>query len=509
MSLPSAPVTFGEWLPDLGRVNNPGATVATNVVPTATGYKPMPSLSPIGNAALPARALAAHWLRANQSHVFAGTGAGLYRRQIDRTWADVSRVDAQGDLVPYATVDRWAFTSFGHNMVAVSPFNTPQVFNADVSEADLRTARFTDISAAPWAYTAGSVQDFLVLGNLDPDWTVKGDVVGGENTIAWSGYNNLTQWGSEDTQQADYQPLSGDGGAVQRIVSGTVGHIFRQNSIVRMEYAGSDIVFALDEFALGRGTSAPDSVVRVGTRIYYYDNAGFYALDINSREFEPIGHNRVDATVASMAPQGCRDAMRVAVDPQHKQIVWAFCTDSSATFYNRLVAYSYELDRWSIVHADVDLIASLPSTALSLDDLDTALPGGIDANSILVESQQFLGGAFALSGFDTEHRLGTFSGPALTATLSGSEIGTPSDRQTMTNRQRALLDSGGFDTAVSVSLEHRDNLTATPETTGYLPANEFGFAEAVAKATFLKFYLRLTGGFRHCSGLEVFSRVAQ
>ena len=42
---------FGEWLPDQPSYNNPGVTLATNVVPVAAGYKSFKAMSDYSGAA--------------------------------------------------------------------------------------------------------------------------------------------------------------------------------------------------------------------------------------------------------------------------------------------------------------------------------------------------------------------------------------------------------------------------------------------------------------------------
>ena len=44
-------IPFGEWLPDQSDFQNPGSTVATNVIPAARGYRPFFGLSEVSQAA--------------------------------------------------------------------------------------------------------------------------------------------------------------------------------------------------------------------------------------------------------------------------------------------------------------------------------------------------------------------------------------------------------------------------------------------------------------------------
>ena len=496
MSLPSVDIPFTEWLPDLGKLNNPGLTVADNVIPTATGYRPF-AAPETGGGALTDRTIAAHWTRHNASYVFAADGNKLYRRETDRTWANVSFNDTD-----YRDTARWEFASFGPHVIAVAAFVPPQRFN--LGATDLPAERFGALPNAPgWATTVAVVRDFVVLGNLDPTDPLGG---GGENYVRWSGFNNAEWWEPSLAAQAGFAPLAGDGGIIQKIIGGSSGFIFMQNSVWRMSYIGPPFVWQFDEFAIGRGTSAPQSVVRLDNFIYYYDAAGFYRLDVRNNGFEALGQNKVDAFVRTEAPDECLKAMQATVDPNNKLILWSFCTDPSLTHNNRILAYQYELGRWSLLIVDSDHIAILPTTPLSLDDLDAVLGADIDAFSISVDSQQYTGGEFILSVFDTAHRLGTFTGPPLEARLTTAEYAERSDRPASVRYQRPLVDVTQS-TELACRITYRDNLLSTPADTAWAVQTS-DLTEARAKAKAMQFQLRIRGGFNHATGLKVFRRSA-
>ena len=86
-------VPFGEFLPDLADLQNPGCTIAKNVFPRAGGtYAPVNGLA-VYSGALTARAQGAHSDRDRDGDVavFAGDATKLYKLLGDATWDDVSR----------------------------------------------------------------------------------------------------------------------------------------------------------------------------------------------------------------------------------------------------------------------------------------------------------------------------------------------------------------------------------------------------------------------------------
>ena len=73
-------IPFGEYLPDLPALGNPGATVAKNVIPHLAGYKPLSSLVTFSGA-LTARCQGAFSAidTAGVTNVYAGDATSLYR----------------------------------------------------------------------------------------------------------------------------------------------------------------------------------------------------------------------------------------------------------------------------------------------------------------------------------------------------------------------------------------------------------------------------------------------
>ena len=486
MSLPSQILQFGEWLPDLGEVGNPGLVTATNVIPTATGYGQVLGLATEGYGALTGAAKGAHFVRWDEtSYVLAADAERLYLRQADGTFNNVSK---SGD---YTARDFWIFATFGPRVVAIAEFQAPQVIN--VSDT---TPQFADLANAPdWAGAAAVVRDFLVIGNTGSN--SDGPNVG-ETFVQWSGFNDIEYWGSNLSRQADFQQLVGDGGRIQAIAGGDVGLIFQQNSVWKMQYAGPPIIFQFDEIAVGRGTPAPQSVVRLDNMVYYYDHAGFYSVDTRSNQFHAIGSQKVDQWVA----ENYRDhitGFQATADPERHVIIWRL-DDSD------LLVYHYDLQRWSLIEMATEHIARLPTIAHTLDTLDTVLPGGIDANSIRVDSHQFSGIGFHMAAFDAEHRFGTMTGTPLDAEFVLGDIGTDSDNIMYCNQQRPYVDVTQ-ETNVFVQVGYRDNLFDNHLYTPLVPRTSYGFTDAQTKARFLQFRMSLQNGFNNVNGLEIFRQI--
>lgn len=491
MSLRSQFIEFGEYLPDLGRINNPGMIKAVNVLPTLKGYRSVRGLEVVGNAgALMGRAIATHWIRHGIAYAFAGDSTRLYLKNAEN-WDDKS----QGGNEYSPATTRWEFVSFGPHVIAVAENIRPQRYN--VSTAMPNTA-FEDLPNSPdYATTIGVVRDFVVMGNIGGR---------GDNYIQWSGLNNIETWSPSRITQSDFQPLQGDGGKVQKIIGGAVGYIFRQNSVFLMDYIGPPRIFRIDEFAVGRGTPAPKSVIRLDNFIYYYDNAGFYSLDIRNNQFTPIGQNKVDSLIRETIPESCIEDMQASIDPVNKLIIWSMCADSSTEHNSMSLVYHYELRKWAQWEFSHELMSLVPSVGYHLDNIGTVVGGDdIDTHSINVDSEQYIGGDFVLSAFDTDHKLGTLTGDWLAAELETSEAWGSSGDRIRTSRQIPMVE--GYDTTrVEMRLNRRDSLNDNPILTPPSVGNDRGYTYAKANARFVTFNLQIHNGFRHVSGADIYQR---
>ncbi len=480
-------IPFGEWLPDLPEYANPGALIAQNVIPQINSYGGLNSLSSFSDA-LANACLGAFWAQDDNNVVFnfAGDTGALYQLQAGNTWVDVS-----GPSAPYAASDAWEFTKFGSRVIAVNKADPPQFWDLGVSSA------FADLPGSPpQAQHIATVRDFVMIG----------DIQGlGSNFIQWSGYNNSELWVSDLSTQSDFQELFGRGGKVQRIVPGEYAVIFMEQSIFRADYAAPPVVFQIDEVERKRGTPAPYSVVWSGGLVWYYGWDGFYVFD--GQRSEPISANRTAKWFAENAAPSTLSTMRGAVDRRNRLVVWAFRSSSSAVINDRLILYNWSADKWAHAEIDTQIIDEFVSPGFSLDDLDTPLPGGIDVDSIPVDSTQFIGGNLSLQAFDTANKSATFDGTPLTATIDTKEIGGASENRIITNAVRPLVEADG-NSVITVQVGKRATLQDNTDFSLPKGTNGInGMVDVRANSRYQRYRVNISNGFRHGIGVRAQSRM--
>lgn len=476
---------LGPWLPDQPPLDRQGCGVVKNAIPEIKSYRALRDLSPYTDA-LDSAAFAAHWAKdpSNTVSNFAGDAGKLYRLS-GTNWLDVSKLGG------YAA-SSWEFATFGFRVIAVAPEETPQSFIVGTD------AVFSGLdAAAPAAKRIGIVRNlFVVLGNI-PSL--------GSNWIQWSGYNNATIWGNPVVlAQAGAVPLQQQGGAVQKIVSGKQGIIFQEQAISLLTYQGPPTIFRLDNISRHKGTPAPNSVVSDGAVTFFYSNDGFYAL--SGGQLQPIGAHKVNrwlqANIADL------ESLYGAVDPEYQLVFWAFKSSAQAAQNDRVIIYNYAADRWSYGEVDTQLVASLLPTGFTLDDLDGPLPGGIDLDSIGVDSKAYQATGFPyLMAFDSANQAAIFSGTVLDALFETQEISDKGGDKLFLSDVRPLVDA--FDATITVEDGVRDLQNAGyPAFGGAVALDEDGRAYLYSRARYHTIRMNFSGDFNHATGCEVRARRA-
>lgn len=486
-------VPFGEWLPDLPSHDNPGALIALNVVPQARSYRSLNALDPFTNA-LADEALGSFWANDKNNTIFnfAGDRDALYNLASGITWTDIS-----GASAPYATdlnnkPPAWEFEKFGENILATNGSAPIQKYEMNVD------AVFSDLAGSPpEALHIAVVRDFVFLGNIPSQ---------GPNFVRWSGYNNATTWTPSIRTQSDFQELFGRGGAVQRIVPGDYGIIFMEQSIFRCDYVGPPVIWQFDELERKRGTPAPYSVVWSGPDLWYYGWDGFYHF--NGQSSTPISHNRVSRWFELNADSGVINDMRGVVDRVNRLVIWAFKSSGSAATNDRLIIYNWGADKWSYAEIETQLIEEYVPPGFTLDELDGPLPGGIDLDSIPVDTDAFTGGFLNIQAFDTDNRSATFSGMPLQAIIDTKEISGPDQKRIMCNGLRPLIE-GSDQTTVQLQVGKRNSQQANVTFTAARSQNgingEFSIRE---NSRYQRYRMIIDGGFIHGNGAKANLRIA-
>jgi hypothetical protein len=489
---------FGSWLPDQAAYTNIGATDAKNCIPlTNKSYAPLPGLSSVVDA-INERAQGAASLTENDGtqHTFVGDDTDLYLLLVTA----FDEISSSTGAYTTATKDHWDIIQYGNRVVAVNGHtDNPQTYLMGTDSV------FSDLGGSPpQAKHAAVINNFVMLGNIDASGTVY------PNRVHWSAIDNPESWptigsAAAAAVQSDRQDLP-TGLSVEAItgaIGGADGAIFMRESIYRVSYVGAPLVFAFDEVERGRGTLVGKSVVNVGPVAFFLAEQGFFAFD--GSQSTPIGSQKVDKYFFADMDLNYVHRITGAADPINKQVVWSYpgVGNESGT-PNKLIIYNWETQRWSYGDAVVDMIFSDTTLGYDLDNIDAF--GNLETITTSFDDRFWVGGFQSLSAFDLTHKLSTFSGAPLEATMTTTEFGgnelfqKPNERMYV-NGVRAYVDGG----TATVSLGYRDSPGGTVITDGPISVDTNGMAHFTRSCRYARATVTVAAGgdWSHAQGVDL------
>ena len=501
-------VLFGDYKPDLALLLNDGSAVAKNTVPIHGGYEGVGALADISGFSVLAerpRGAIAGIDPAGNPYNFSGTDTKLYK--LEDATADVTRSSGAYNCSEQCF---WEFAIFGsagsYHVIACNPNDDSQYFTIGQSSLFKRLGN-PDLTAtvAPRARHIGIIGTFVVLGNTF-------DSLNGQDETAlhWSAVNDPFNWPDPGTEvatavQSGRQPLAGDGGAIQRVVSGSeVGAVFQERSIWRMDYQGGDVVFGLSRVEPNRGLLIPAIAIPFGRKVFYLGEDGFYLFDYT--ESVPIGREIIDKTFLADVDTAFFDRVSAVPDPDNQRI-WVLYPGSgnSSGTPNKYLCYDWTLNRFSHGEIDAEWLTISVNAGLTIDSPDNPPDDpdtdGVDGAGLPSFDQRIANpGALKLGAYSTTFQLQDFSGAVLAATLeTGRRELTPGSRSLVT-RARVLVDS--VDPTVQVSGLRRTN--DENKFTGATKVDEDGDAPLRKDGRYHVFRVNLPSGFTSALGMDVY-----
>jgi hypothetical protein len=264
-----------------------------------------------------------------------------------------------------------------------------------------------------------------------------------------------------------------------------------------MDYVGPPVIFSIKAAEGARGCPAPNSIIQVGNVCYYLGEDGFYRFD--GAQSTAIGKQRVDDFFFADVDADSFHLVSAAVDTQKAIVYWAY-PRAGVPYCNRILAYNWDVDRWSIT--DIDSVqAQLLLHSLTLGVVTDTVGGNNDDYSQVVDDRQFAGGRHVLAGFTTANKLGYFNGAHLAATIDTAEANLVDGWVSKFTGARVLTDA----TAPTLAVGGRMRTDASPVFGATHGRDAFGFHPAHAAARYHRGRISVPAGatWEHVRGLDI------
>lgn len=458
-------IPFAPWLPDVAEFNTAASTDALNVIPSQTGFRPFPGFQNV-TSAVTARAQGAASFRSISGTIynFCGDATKLYLMDSDGLgWSDISRL--AGGAYGTATDGQWRFSQYGNYVIALNGNNAAQVFELGVS------TNFAALGGSSPAGTfPGTIREFGVIAKTST----------ANNRITWSAIGDISDWVASATTLADSQDFP-EGGTIMGFVGGEYGVVFQERAIQRMTFAGPPTAFRFDKITTALGCRVEGSIAAYESLIFFLADDGFYMLR-GGAELVPIGTEKVDRWLEETMDGSQLYRATSAIDPINKVYIMGFPSVGAGN-PDSFIIYHWPSGQWSRASVNHEIIyTAATQSSYTIDGMDT-VSSTIDALPFPVDSRFWTGsGRLLLSGFDTSHRQGFFSGSNLAATVETGDNQAAEGRRSLFRGLRPIIE--GTSVTPSLTVGSRDHLTESVTYGSPAAVNSYGWCNARVQARY-------------------------
>jgi hypothetical protein len=450
-------IPLAPWLPDYADFDLVASADMKNVIPSATGYRPMTSFVG-GGVAGPELPKGVFSVRDSQgvAHTFQGGLTKLYKLDADgATFSDVSRTSGG----PYATAadGRWSMFQFGNDVIASNGIDATQKYTLGVSTAFAALG-----GGSPIGTFGGVIRGFAVLARLSV----------GFNQLRWAAIENSNDWVPSALTLADGQEFP-DGGQIMGFVGGEYGVVFQDNAISRMSFEGPPVVFRFDEISKQLGCRLETSIAAYENLIFFLSNDGFKMMR-GAAEIVPIGDEKIDRWFEENANPGQFFLSYSSVDSLRRIYWFSFATNASMTgLPDVMIGYHWPTGEWTKIEQSFAAVYnSVGRKALTIDSISDV----IDTVNIPIDSNYWISKSRPdLGAFDASGNIGSFSGSNMEATVETKDMQLTPGRKSLFRGMRPMLEGVG-NIEPLITILARDHLQEEPEDYGPVTTNEYGFA---------------------------------
>ena len=490
-------MVLGQYTPDLPPlVNHRGLIKSRNMMPKGGGYDPSRGLSAMtGATAMNA------YPRGSLSGMDVSGAGYLYAGEETKLWVqrDAGMVDiSKSGGYALGVAERWSFAKFGTRVFAATPQYTIQQHQIGSPLGFLDVPRY-----APRARHIATIGNFLFAGNIyDP---AEGPM---PDAVSWSAIDDALLWPklpSDDAVQvqADRQPLEGNGGWVQDVVSAAeTAVVFQERAIHRFDRRGGPDIFAKTRVEEGNGMFIPHSGVAFERMVFYIAEDGFRLFDLTGST--PIGKDRVSATFLADLDTQYPDRVYTAKDPD-RTLIWTIYAGAGNTGGrpNKGLWYDYRLDRFSHFELELEgLIRNATTTALTIDAPASAGdPDDVDdesgESSFDNRPQEF--GNSRMGAFNTTFVASDFTGDLLEGLVETGDIEGAPGNFFFLNGVRPLVDGRRVEIALAEMDNRDDDVVFGP----YESPDEDGRVSFRSEARYHRIRMKLPPGWTQAVGLDI------
>lgn len=416
-----------EYAPDMLGISDNVTDKVINLFPTSNGYKPVcsPELLVKGLEGIDIIAsFAGSSVEAGTIYVVADKANLYLYDQVIKQWRSIKNPDREYNSVDDAI---WQFALFGKYLIAVHPYNVPQLL--DLHKLD----HFKDLGGnPPIARYVAVWENFLVLLNL-ADYPER---------IMWSGLNDIEFWKAGE-KSCDYQDFPGSG-SIQASSSSINPLIFTENAIYKAIFMpGSAYIFRFQRVYVSYSPLKAETISgRDGT--YFFVAAKQLWEITEAGRLRQIGKDKVNETIFANE----MNQFKLCVDYTSPKL---FCLIKSRqqNIYEETLVYDWELGKFSSLAVGAQNFFSAQTPSLTLEELDNRY-SSIDSMDISLDFIDAKNKAPVLHVLLEDNRIYSLTGAYLPAQLTTQIIKLHEEKKHFLSYITPVTDNKGWEAEIQI-----------------------------------------------------------
>ena len=205
-----------------------------------------------------------------------------------------------------------------------------------------------------------------------------------------------------------------------------------------MTYEGTPRIWRLDVVVPNDGLLCPGGAAQSKNVVFFLGNRGFNVL-LDGSKIESIGANKLDRFVLDDIDTDNLDRVSCAVDEKRNLVYWAYPGSGNTNGRaNKMVIYDYSLNRWSYSEQETQQMVIASTTGYTLDSLDN-ISTDIDSFTTSLDDSSWTGGRYQIAKFNSENKLGFFTGSPMPGVVETGEVQITPGRTTLVKSVRPIF----------------------------------------------------------------------
>lgn len=233
--------------------------------------------------------------------------------------------------------------------------------------------------------------------------------------------------------------------------------------------------------------------------VYYLSKDGWFQLD-STNQLIPIGNGKIDRFFFSDLDNININRISTHIDASQQLLMWAYPgPGNTGGSPNRILIYNYAVQKWAVLHIEVNCLGTISTPGYTLEGLDTfgTLDGGLQGP---LDSDFYKGGEI-FCGAIVDKKAANFGGATLTASFITGDLELDDNALTAITKAFPIVDA--VKANISLQVGTANTSQDVPMLGLELAIGEFGDFPVFSKGRYHRLKLNVSGEWTSAKALDI------